>query len=138
MFRRDYYFFQDYYQIDLWLSPLEVNDKIELQPIYFQQSKAIILENSYPELEHLVRILEENPKLEIRIEGHTDNVGKAEDLLRLSEERANAIRDFLTNKGIKTSRIQTVGHGPKFPISDNSSDEQRAQNRRVEVRITKI
>ncbi|MCC6461284.1 MAG: OmpA family protein [Saprospiraceae bacterium] len=138
LFRRDYYFFQDYYQIDLWLNPLEVNDKIELRPIYFQQSKAIILESSFSELERLARILTENPRLEIRIEGHTDNIGKAEDLLRLSEERANAIRDFLKDKGINVSRIQTIGHGPKHPISDNSSDEQRAQNRRVEVRITKI
>lgn len=138
LFRRDYYYFQEYYQVDLWLDPLEVNDKIALQPIYFQQSKAIILEISYPELDRLARILQENQGLEIRIEGHTDNVGKAEDLLRLSEERANAIRDFLVQKGISQTRLQTVGLGPKFPISDNSTDELRAQNRRVEIRITKI
>lgn len=138
LFRRDYYFFQEYYQIDLWLDPLEVNDKIELKPIYFQQSKAIILESSYPELERLAQILRENATLEIRIEGHTDNVGKAEDLLRLSEDRAKALRNFLMEKGIAGSRIQTVGFGPKFPISDNSTDELRAQNRRVEIRITKI
>lgn len=138
LFRRDYYFFQEYYQIDLWLDPLEVNDKIELQPIFFQQSKAIILESSYPELERLAQILRENATLEIRIEGHTDNVGKAEDLLRLSEERAKALRNFLVEKGIAGSRIQTIGFGPKFPISDNSTDELRAKNRRVEIRITKI
>jgi len=138
LFRRDYYYFQDYYQIDLWLDPLEVDDKIELQPIYFQQSKAIILESSYPELERLAGILYDNPKLEIRIEGHTDNLGKVEDLFRLSEARANAIRDFLIQKGIAASRIQTVGFGPKSPISDNSTNDLRAQNRRVEIRITKI
>lgn len=138
LFRRDYYYFQDYYQIDLWLNPLEVDDKIELQPIYFQQSKAIILESSYPELERLATILQENPKMEIRIEGHTDNLGKAEDLLQLSEGRSNAIRDFLVGKGISKNRIQTIGFGPKFPLSDNSSDELRAKNRRVEIRITKI
>ena len=138
LFRRDYYYFQDYYQIDLWLDPLEVDDKIELQPIYFQQSKAIILESSYPELERLAGILYDNPKLEIRIEGHTDNLGKVEDLFRLSEARANAIRDFLIQKGITASRIQTVGLGPKYPISDNSTNDLRAQNRRVEIRITKI
>lgn len=138
LFRRDYYFFQDYYQVDLWLDPLEVDNKIELRPIYFQQSKAVILESSFPELERLAGILLENPSLEIRIEGHTDNVGKAEDLLRLSEDRAKAIQEFLTNKGIDSRRIQTIGFGPKHPISDNSTDELRAQNRRVEVRITKI
>ena len=124
--------------VDLWLDPLEVNDKIELQPIFFQQSKAIILESSYSELEHLANIMQENPNLEIRIEGHTDNVGKPEDLLRLSEDRANAIRDFLTKKGVDGRRVQTIGYGPKFPINDNSTDELRSLNRRVEVRITKI
>ena len=138
LFRRDYYFFQDYYQVDLWLDPLKVDDKIVLRPIYFQQSKAIILEDSYPELERLAIILTDNPGLEIRIEGHTDNVGKAEDLLHLSEDRANAIRTFLIDKGIAGSRIQTIGYGPKNPITDNSTDELRAQNRRVEIIITKI
>ncbi|TNE59850.1 MAG: hypothetical protein EP344_08190 [Bacteroidetes bacterium] len=137
-FRHDYYFFKNTHQVDLWLNPLEVNDKIELRPIYFQQSKPVILEESYLELERLASIMGESPNLEIRIEGHTDNVGKAEDLLQLSEERAAAIRNFLINNGIDGKRIQTIGHGPKFPISDNSTDELRAQNRRVEVVITKI
>lgn len=138
LFRRDYYFFQDYYQVDLWLDPLEVNDKIELQPIYFQQSKAIILKNSYPELERLSTIMQENPTLEIRIEGHTDNVGQPDDLFRLSEERAESIRNFLIGKSIEARRIETIGQGPKFPITDNSTDELRSQNRRVEIIITKI
>ncbi len=138
LFRRDYYFFQEYYQIDLWLYPMEVDDKIELLPIFFQQSKAIILEKSYPELERLAAILTENPNLEIRIEGHSDNVGQLSDLIQLSVDRANAIRDFLVAKNINEHRIQTIGHGPKYPINDNSNEDLRAQNRRVEFRITKI
>jgi len=138
LFRRDYYFFQDYYQVDLWLDPLEVDDKIDLRPIYFQQSKAVILEKSYPELERLANIMQENPNLEIRIEGHTDNVGQPEDLFRLSEDRASAIRDFLVKKSIAVNRIKTVGHGPKFPLTDNSTDALRSENRRVEIVITKI
>ena len=138
LFRRDYYFFQDYYLIDLYLDPLEVNNKIELRPIFFQQSKSAILETSFAELERLAKILEEVPQMEIQVEGYTDNVGKAEDLLHLSEERANAIRDFLIQKGIDGRRIRTIGYGPKSPLNDNSTDELRSQNRRVEVRITKI
>ena len=138
LFRRDYYFFQDYYQIDLWLDPLQVDDKIELQPIYFQQSKAIILDKSHAELERLATIMVDNPSLEIRIEGHSDNIGQVEDLIQLSVDRANAIRDFLVSKSIDGRRVQTIGHGPKFPINDNSTDELRAQNRRVEIVITKI
>lgn len=137
LFRRDYYYFREQY-IDLVLSPLEVNAKIELRPIYFQQSKAKILEESFGELVRLASILQESPNVHIRIEGHTDNVGKAEDLYRLSEERAEAIRDFLVSKGCASQRIETKGWGPKFPINDNDSEEQRAKNRRVDVIITKI
>lgn len=137
LFRRDYYYFREQY-IDLLVDPLEVNAKIELRPIFFRQSKAEILEESYGELERLASILSENPNLHIRIEGHTDNVGKAEDLLRLSEDRANALRDFLISKGCAANRIETKGCGPKFPLNDNDSEEQRAKNRRVEIIITKV
>ncbi|MDO8365565.1 MAG: OmpA family protein [Saprospiraceae bacterium] len=136
-FRRDYYFFREQY-VELLLDPLEVNAKIELRPIFFQQSKAVILEESYGELERLASILLESPNLHIRIEGHTDNIGKAEDLYRLSEERAAALRSFLIQKGCAPSRIEIKGLGPKFPINDNNSEELRSKNRRVEVIITKI
>jgi outer membrane protein OmpA-like peptidoglycan-associated protein len=137
LFRRDYYYFDEHY-LNLPMDPLEVNAKIELQPIFFQQSKAVILEESYGELERLAATMSETPGLNIRIEGHTDNVGKAEDLLRLSEERAEAIKAFLIQKGIDNKRIETIGQGPKYPLNDNSTDELRAQNRRVEFVITKI
>lgn len=137
LFRRDYYYFDEHY-LNLPMDALEVNSKIELQPIFFQQSKAVILEESYAELETLAATLREMPTLRIRIEGHTDNVGKAEDLLRLSEERAEAIREFLGQKGVDKGRIEIIGHGPKFPLTDNSSDDMRARNRRVEFVVTKI
>lgn len=135
--RRDHYYFQEHY-VDLYLDPAEVNTRIPLQAIFFQQSKAVILESSFPELERLQRVLEENPNLHIRIEGHTDNYGKPEDLLQLSEERAASIRDFLVQKGIGRERMEVVGYGSKNPITDNSSDTLRQQNRRVEIVITKI
>lgn len=137
LFRRDYYYFREQY-IELLLNPMEVNSKIELRPIYFQQSKAIILEESYGELERLATLLLETPNLHIRIEGHTDNVGKVEDLYRLSEERAMALRDFLVQKGCAPGRIETKGFGPKFPINGNDSEELRSKNRRVEIVITKV
>jgi outer membrane protein OmpA-like peptidoglycan-associated protein len=82
--------------------------------------------------------MHQNPNMRIRIEGHTDNVGKAEDLMQLSLDRANAIRTFLMERGIDGQRVDVVGHGPKFPLSDNSTDQERAKNRRVEFIITKI
>ena len=136
LFRRDHYYFNEHY-FDLPLEPLQTNAKIELRPIFFQQSKAIILEESYKELERLAATLIENPKLCIRVEGHTDNVGKLEDLLTLSKERARAVKDFLIQKGIDDKRVKTIGYGAQFPLNDNSTNEFRAQNRRVEFIITK-
>ncbi len=134
----DHYYFQEYQWVDLWMDSLEVGSKIELAPIYFKQSLPVILENSYGELERLADLLQNNPTLAIRIEGHTDNVGRPEDLQRLSEQRAQAIRDFLIVRGIATERVEAVGFGASRPVNDNSTEELRAQNRRVEIRVTRI
>lgn len=136
-FPRQYYYFREQY-IDLFLAPLAVGSKIELQPIFFQQSKAIILDQSYPELSRLATLMIDNPNLHIRIEGHTDNIGQPTDLQKLSEDRAKAIRDFLTNKGVSADRMETIGHGARQPLTENDNEESRAKNRRVEIRITKI
>lgn len=136
-FRRDYYYFRERY-LDLYLDPLQVADKIDLLPIYFQQSKATILQTSYGELDKLHDLLVENPNLRIRIEGYTDNIGRAEDLMKLSQDRAEAIKTFLTGKGIDPARIATIGYGAKKPLTDNTTDEMRSKNRRVEIVITKI
>lgn len=137
LLRRDYFYFRERY-LDLYLEPLQVADKIELLPIYFQQSKAVIVESSFPELDKLYSLLVENPGLHIRVEGHTDNIGKPADLLQLSKDRANAIKTFLLQKGIRADRIEIVGYGAQKPITNNRTDELRKQNRRVEIIITKL
>ncbi len=133
-----YYYFQEYQWVDLWMDSLEVGAVIELAPIYFQQSLPVILEKSFGELERLAELLRQNPNLAIRIEGHTDNLGRPEDLQRLSEQRAQAVRDFLIQRGISADRLEAVGFGADRPVNDNSTEELRAQNRRVEIRITRI
>ncbi|MCB0524655.1 MAG: OmpA family protein [Lewinellaceae bacterium] len=137
IFRRDYYYFREQ-NVVLYLDPLSVNSKIELRPIYFQQSTATILKQSYDELERLFLTLAKNPGMYIRIEGHTDNIGKREDLMTLSLDRAQSIKQYLIEKGIAEHRIETVGFGPDKPLTDNSSDEMRSLNRRVEVIITRL
>jgi outer membrane protein OmpA-like peptidoglycan-associated protein len=109
-----------------------------LQPIFFERSKAIILPKSYEELDNLALLLLEKPGISIRVEGHTDNVGKYQSLMDLSEQRAIAVKDFLVRKGVDALRIETKGYGPAKPISENKSETQRSLNRRVEVRITRI
>jgi outer membrane protein OmpA-like peptidoglycan-associated protein len=137
LFRRNYYYFREQY-VDLYVEPLSVNAKIELPQIFFQQSKAVILASSLEDLDYLVEVLKSQPTLEIRIEGHTDNNGLPEDLRLLSEERAAAVQGYLIQKGIAIHRIQSIGKGSAFPLNDNSTDTLRAQNRRVEIFVTKI
>jgi flagellar motor protein MotB len=136
-FRQDYYYFKDFYNIELEVDPLEKGMYIALQPIFFQQSKATILDNSFGELKKLADLLTQNPSIHILIEGHTDNIGKAEDLIQLSLDRADAVKAFLIDQGIEERRIETKGVGPKSPLNDNSSDELRQLNRRVEILITR-
>lgn len=137
-FRQDYYYFKDYYTVDLYLDPLQVDSKIELPTLLFQQSTANILPESLPELDQLADLLNTTPGIEVRIEGHTDNVGKVGDLQQLSEERALAVRQYLIDKGIIANRIQAIGRGAADPVNDNSTDELRKLNRRVVVVVTKI
>jgi outer membrane protein OmpA-like peptidoglycan-associated protein len=137
LYRRDYYYFQAQY-INLYLDPLSVNTQIDLQPIYFKQSTATILEGSFSVLDYLFLTLAKNPSTTIRIEGYTDNQGKEDDLIRLSESRAEAVKSFLVSRGIAASRIDVLGLGPNFPLNDNSTDALRSLNRRVAVIITRM
>jgi OmpA-OmpF porin, OOP family len=126
------------FRLDLILDPIEEEGKITLNNLYFKQSESVILEKSFPELENLADILQENKDLYIRIEGHTDNTGKAEELKALSERRAQAVKDFLITQKIKADRVQTIGFGGEKPIFETpKNEEQRQKNRRVEVKITK-
>lgn len=137
-FRSDYVYYKTHH-LDLYLDPMEINTKIELKPIFFEQSKAIVLEESYNSLDELAGFLNENWTVSIRIEGHTDNQGDKLALQKLSEERAKAIKHYLVyKKFIQPLRIETIGMGDKVPLNSNKTNELRAKNRRVDVIITKI
>ena len=137
-FRSDYVYYKTH-SLDLYLDPMQVNSKIELKPIFFEQSKAIVLEESYASLDELAEFLNENWTVSIRIEGHTDNQGDKLALQKLSEERANSIKQYLVHKKfIQPLRIETIGMGDKMPLNSNENNELRAKNRRVDVIITKI
>ncbi|GEM_PF-1802550 len=105
------------------------------QKIYFETGKAIIRPESFPVLDEIAQVLKDNPGLRIRIEGHTDSVGPASYNLRLSQKRANAVRNYLISKGIDPSRLEAVGYGESRPIAPNTTPEGRAKNRRVEFVI---
>jgi len=124
------------YQIDIPLQPIEMNANIVLKNIFFETNQYTLKAESTAELDILVQLLNENPALKIQINGHTDNIGKAADNVTLSNNRAKAVVAYLTSKGIAPARLTFKGFGATRPISDNSTEDGRAQNRRTELEVT--
>jgi OmpA-OmpF porin, OOP family len=136
-FERSYFYFKTY-DVSLTIRPMEAGMKIELNPIFFQQSEAHILPQSNSEVERLYQFLKTNAGFFIRIEGHTDNQGDTDALQQLSNDRAWAVKTALVKKGIHPIRMKATGFGAKRPIDKTETDEGRSKNRRVEVYITEI
>ena len=121
---------------DLYLvPPFEKGQTIRMNNIFFNTGKSDLLPESYPELNRLVKFLNENPNITVKILGHTDNVGKRDDNLILSNARAESVKNYVISQGINKNRITTEGFGPDRPIATNDTQEGRALNRRVEFQI---
>jgi len=116
---------------------IKVDRQISMDPIFFQRATDKILQISHGELKRLSEILRTHPDIHILIKGHTDNFGDIPALTALSYRRAQAVKEFLMNEKINENRIAIRGVGPKEPLTDNSTEELKAKNRRVEVIITK-
>lgn len=110
--------------------------KKALQGIQFETGKSTIVASSYPLLNQIANAFIDEPSWRVEVQGHTDNVGSIETNQRLSEERANAVRDFLIKAGVPEQQLIAHGYGPSMPIADNSTADGRAKNRRVEFVIT--
>ncbi len=137
-FKKSDVYFKEFH-INLALKPLEQGTTIDLNTIYFKKSTAVILPESFGELDYLSEILIQNKSLVISIEGHTDNQGGKASLKRLSQERAEIIKKHLIRKGgITKNRIQVEGFGDTHPLNNNSSEALRQQNRRVEIKVVRI
>jgi outer membrane protein OmpA-like peptidoglycan-associated protein len=113
-------------------------DRIEIkETVYFNTAKASIQSRSFKLLDQVAKLLTEHPELEkVWIEGHTDSAGKAEANRKLSQRRAEAVRDYLIKKGVAAERLVAQGFGPDRPIADNKTAKGRAANRRVEFLTT--
>ena len=104
--------------------------------MYFLKTGSAELKDvSISELNRLKSLLEENPTLPIRINGHTDNVGSDDDNITLSNDRAKAVYEYLVTNGINSSRLSYKGFGETLPIANNEIPEGRQQNRRTEFVI---
>jgi outer membrane protein OmpA-like peptidoglycan-associated protein/tetratricopeptide (TPR) repeat protein len=123
------------YQKDIPLQPIEVSAAVVLRNIFFDFNKYELKEESQVELDRVVELLTENPTVKIQIEGHTDNIGGAADNLKLSENRAKAVVNYLKGKGIAADRLSSKGYGATKPVAGNTTEEGRAQNRRTELKV---
>lgn len=106
-----------------------------LDNVYFDFGKYTLRPESFKELDELFSYLKLKTDMKIEIAGHTDNVGKDADNLKLSKQRAEAIRLYLIKKGITSDRVTAKGYGATEPVAENTTDEGRQRNRRTEVRI---
>lgn len=110
--------------------------KIEInQKIFFAFGKDSILPKSFPLLDEVVQALVDHSRLCVRIEGHTDAVGSADQNLKLSEERTRAVKDYLVQHGVEGSRLEAKGYGSSLPLDSNATTEGREKNRRVEFSL---
>lgn len=103
--------------------------------ITFPTAQSSVMSSFYPTLDAVADVLKEYNKTSLTISGHTDNVGRDDANVTLSQSRANAVAQYLISRGVAGGRINAVGYGKSRPVADNSTENGRAQNRRVEIVI---
>jgi outer membrane protein OmpA-like peptidoglycan-associated protein len=121
--------------INIELEKATAGSMAVLNNIFFDVDKFDLKPKSLPELKKVVRFLQENPKLRVEVSGHTDNSGSTEYNKQLSQKRALAVYDYLTQMGIAKNRVIPYGYGPDKPVATNESEEGKRQNRRIEFKL---
>jgi OOP family OmpA-OmpF porin len=122
-------------QRDIILTPS--GETMRLDNLIFPQGKSVIDPKSFDELDEVAQMMKENSKMVIQLEGHTDNQGSAKANMELSEARVEAVKKYLVSKGIAKDRIKTKALGGSQPLANEMTQEARAMNRRVEMRVLK-
>lgn len=120
------------------LQALEVGEQVRLDNIFFELEAFQLKDESATELNKIIQFMESNPFLVIEIGGHTDNSGSKNYNLDLSEQRAASVKRALVQRGLKSERIKTKGYGMRKALNANSSEEERAINRRTELKIISV
>lgn len=122
-------------QKNIVLQTIEKEKTITLKNIFFDFASSNLKPSSRAELMNVVDFMKNNPKIQIEISGHTDNIGSADNNQTLSEQRADVVKQYIVEQGIEANRIITKGYGFSKPVADNQTEDGRKQNRRVELRI---
>jgi OmpA-OmpF porin, OOP family len=123
---------------DFYLTPGGVGQIIRLKKLFFDQSTSDIPSEAFPEIDMIVQMLKENPKMVIQLEGHTDFRGNSKLNFQLSEKRVEAIRNYIYSKGIDRKRVKVKAFGGSMPLSRENTEDAKRANRRVEVRVMAI
>jgi outer membrane protein OmpA-like peptidoglycan-associated protein len=128
---------EEYKEIERNLSmlPIKKGEAVRLNNIFFDYDKSDLRPESFPELDRLVKFLNDSEKLIIEVAGHTDNIGTDAYNNKLSKDRAAAVANYLITKNISKNRISSKGYGKTKPVSTNNTEEGRQLNRRVEFVI---
>lgn len=121
--------------LDIYLKPIKKGATTKLNNIYFETNSYTLNNKSTAELNKLLLFLKKNADTKLELAGHTDNVGSDADNLKLSTNRAQAVYDYLLKNGADKNRLMFKGYGKSQPIADNNSEEGRAKNRRLEVKV---
>ncbi|MBP6410778.1 MAG: OmpA family protein [Pseudarcicella sp.] len=119
----------------LKINPIIIGEKIRLNKVLFEQSKSKLDTTSYLELNEIVKLMQENKKIKVLLEGHTDNQGDWKSNLQLSEDRVNEVKKYIISQGIDDFRVETKGWGSTKPLKNNKKEINRKENRRVEITI---
>ena len=104
--------------------------------VFFATGSAKLLEKSFGSLKTVAQILADDPSYKISVEGHTDSTGDHEKNMKLSDDRAASVAEYLKSVGVDAGRISSVGYGPDRPVAPNKTAAGRAKNRRVEMKLT--
>jgi outer membrane protein OmpA-like peptidoglycan-associated protein len=123
---------------DFSLSPIEVGLTVTLNNILFNFGKTSLSEQSFPELDKVVKLFKENPSVAFEIAGHTDSDGPDDYNLILSQGRAQAVVNYLTGHGVTGSQLMAHGYGETKPIDTSQTKSGKAKNRRVEFKVLTI
>ena len=122
---------------DLYLVPIEIGQVVRLNNVFFDFDKWNLRPESFVELDRVVKLLTENPAIEIEMNAHTDSRGSDDYNYKLSDNRARSVMEYIISKGIAATRITSQGYGETKPVATNDTDDGRQLNRRVEFKIVK-
>ncbi|HEY3873870.1 MAG TPA: OmpA family protein [Candidatus Kapabacteria bacterium] len=125
---------KDYETIEknLRLNKIETGVAITMKNVFFETDRATLLPASFAELDRVIGLLHDHPEFKFQIAGYTDSTGSAKHNEQLSKDRAEAVVSYLTSHDAPEERLSAIGYGPAKPIATNTTEEGRAQNRRVE------